>query len=357
MALPLSLAGVLAASPPPVSAGDRVVVALPDGTRPLNVGVVLAALAPWLPAGSLGLVGLGLHRPMRPEELPPSPVGLAQSRPDDFVPTRDVDGIRGTVDRRVAEADCVLGVGIVELHQYAGFSGGHKAVAVGCGGRPTLDDLHHRDRVLAPGVEIGRLEGNPFRAAVDTLGEAAGLRWCLLQAGGAWFAGEPREALRRAAASLDCWWSVRATHSSAFLRVPSQKAVNFYQASRAATYVGLSGCAPLSPGATLYLDAACPEGMGEGPGERAFAEVLRAGEPPWGLLLSGPAPHGAGTQRAIMIARLLRDYRLVVCGTPQAAALRGCGIDATERPVEAVAPADALLVEDPFGRLPRWAPR
>ncbi len=348
----MSLAEVVAAAPPPV--GDRVVVALPDGTRPVDVGSVLAALAPYLPPRSLGLIGLGLHRPMRLEELPRSPIPLAQSDPDAFVPTRDVDGIRGTVDRRVAEADGVLGVGIVELHQYAGFSGGHKAVAVGCAGRPTLDDLHHRDRVLASGVEIGRLEGNPFRAAVDTLGEAAGMRWCLLKAGDAWFAGEPRETLRRAAASLDCWVSVPRRYAAAVLRVPPRKAVNFYQASRAATYVGLSPDPPLLRGATLYLDAACPEGMGEGSGERAFAAVLRAGTPPWELLLSGPAPGGAGTQRAVMIARLLRDYRLVVCGTPQAAALRACGIDATEAPAEAVAPAGSLVVEDPFGRLPVW---
>ncbi len=348
----MTLVGALAGAPPPVV--GRVVVALPDGTRPVDVPAALRALARYLPADALGLIGLGLHRPMRADELPASPIPLAQSDPDRFVPTRDVDGIRGTVDRRVAEADCVLGVGIVELHQYAGYSGGHKAVAVGCAGRPTLDDLHHRDRVTARGVEIGRIGGNPFRAAVDALGEAAGTRWCLLQAGDQWFAGEPRETLRRAAASLDCWWDVPGRHAAAVLRVPARKAVNFYQASRAATYIGLSPDPPLLPGATLYLDAACPEGMGEGSGEQAFAALLRAGVPPWGSLLTGAAPDGAGTQRAVMIALLLQRYRLVVCGTTQAAALRACGIDATALPAEAVAPPGALCVDDPFGKLPRW---
>ena len=47
-----------------------------------------------------------------------------------------MDGIE-VVARPVAEAPYAIVVGVVELHQYAGVSGGHKAVAVGCGGRQT----------------------------------------------------------------------------------------------------------------------------------------------------------------------------------------------------------------------------
>lgn len=348
----MTLHEALAATPPP--RGARVRVAVPDGTRPVDVGAALAALHPWLDGDVRAVVGLGLHRPMRPDELPESPFPVDQHDPDCTVPTAVVDGIPGGVSRHLAGADVVLGVGIVELHQYAGFSGGHKAVAVGLGARATLDALHHRDRVTAPGVLLGRIEGNPFRAAVDGLGEAAGCTWTLLQAGGAWFAGEPRDALRRAAASLDCWWDVPRRHPAAILRVPPKKAANFYQASRAATYLGLSDDPPLAPGATLYLDAACPEGLGEGDGERAFAALLAAGRPPWRALLDGPAPIGAGTQRAIMLAATLRRFDLVVCGVPDPAPLRAIGLNATAARAEDVAPPDALVVPEPFGRLPRF---
>lgn len=347
----MDLHAALSAAPPP--RGKRVVVAVPDGTRPVDVGAALLALREWLDGDVVAVVGLGLHRPMRPDELPPSPFPLLQHDPDDTLPTATVDGIPGGVSRHLAGADVVLGVGIVELHQYAGFSGGHKAVAVGLGGRATLDALHHRDRVVAPGVELGRLDGNPFRAAVDALGEAAGCAWTLCCADGRWFAGEPRATLRRAAASLDCWLPVARRHPAAVLRVPPKKAVNLYQASRAATYIGLSADPPLLPGATLFLEAACPEGMGEGAGERAFAEVLAAGTPPWSELLTGPAPVGAGTQRAVMLALLLRRFpRLVVCGVADPAPLRACGLEATDAPAAALAPPDALVVDDPFGRLP-----
>ncbi|MFZ5478868.1 MAG: lactate racemase domain-containing protein [Myxococcota bacterium] len=335
----------IAASPPP--RGRRVAIAVPDGTRPIDVGAALRALEPYV-GEAVAVIGLGLHRPMRVDELPASPFRLVQHDPDDTVPTAVVDGIPGGVSRAIAEADVVLGVGIVELHQYAGFSGGHKAVAVGCGARATLDALHHRDRVIAPGVELGRLDGNPFREAVDSLGEAARCAWTLLRAGDRWFAGEPRSTLRAAAASLDCWLPVAARHPAAILRVPPKKAVNFYQASRAATYIGLSKDPPLAPGATLYLDAACPEGMGEGDGERAFAGVLASGAD----VLAGPAPVGAGTQRAVMIALLARRFPLVVCGVRDPRPLQACGIEATSAPADALAPAGSLVVDDPFGRLP-----
>jgi len=350
----MTLVDALHGSPPPSAA--RVRIAVPDGTRPLDVSAALHALRPWLAGDVRAVVGLGLHRTMRADELPESPFPLLQHDPDDTVSTAVVDGIPGGIARTVADADVLLGVGIVELHQYAGFSGGHKAVAVGLGARATIDALHHRDRVTAPGVRLGRLEGNPFRAAIDGLGAAAGCRWVLLQAGGRWFAGEPVETLARAAASLDCWLDVPRRHPAAILRVPSKKAVNFYQASRAATYLGLSDDPPLLPGATLYLDAACPEGMGDGDGERAFAAVLATGKAPWAALLDGEAPVGGGTQRAVMIAATLRRHPLVVTGVRDPAPLRACGIEATSAPAEALAPPDSLVVTDPFARLPRYAP-
>jgi len=158
--------GVVAAHDPGGALGSwrseaRVAVAIPDNTRRMNLGAALEAVERRLP-NMLVVVGLGLHRPMRPEELAPiarwRPV---QHDPDDVVATCEVDGIPGEISRHVAEAPWSLSIGVVELHQYAGFSGGHKGVAVGCGGRATLAALHHRDRVVAPGVEVGRVEGNP----------------------------------------------------------------------------------------------------------------------------------------------------------------------------------------------------
>jgi hypothetical protein len=301
------------------------------------------------------LIGLGLHRRMKAAELAPlahwSPV---QHDPDDCVPTADVDGIPGAVSRHVADADVVVSVGIAELHQYAGVSGGHKGVAVGLGGRATLGALHHRDRVLAPGVRIGQVAGNPFRAAVDALGRAARCSLALVYAPAAaiWLAGEPGAVVQEAAARIAPWVPEARDWPGAVLRVPRAKASSLYQASRAATYLGLSPAPPLQPGARLVLDAACPEGLGS---EAGFVAALRAHAPPWSDLLTGPPPTGAGAQRAVMLALLARDFQLELAGVDDPAPFLEAGIPATRAP----APTGPgwLDVPAPFTRLPqRTAP-
>jgi hypothetical protein len=297
------------------------------------------------------VVGLGLHRRMTDAELAPlADLRPVQHDPDDAVPTATVDGIPGAVARPVAEAAWCVGVGIAELHQYAGISGGHKAVAVGCGGRATISALHHRDRVCAPGVRLGQLDGNPFRAAIDALGEAARCRLCLLYVPEAdcWLAGPPRLVVAHAARMLDPWWSVPALVPGARLLVPPVKAVSLYQASRAATYLALSPAPPVRPGGTLLLEAACPEGLGA---EAGFVAAMRAHAPPWQGLLTGPPPSGAGAQRAVMFALLARRFRLRVTGCITASLLREVGIDATEEPSDL--PPGWLDVPDPFHRLPQ----
>ena len=304
------------------------------------------------------VVGLGLHRPMTDAELDPlRPWQPLQHDPDDTVPTRAVDGIPGGVSRALCadSPELILAVGIAELHQYAGLSGGHKGVAVGCGARATIQALHHRDRVLAPGVRLGQLDGNPFRAAVDALGEAAGCRAALLYVPDAdrWLFGEPRAALQAAARLLDPWQDVGARRfQGALLRVPPAKASSLYQASRAASYLALSPRPPLVEGAILAIDAACPEGLGA---EAGFVAALQAHRPPWQGILTGPPPTGAGAQRAVILALLARRFRLRVVGCPAAAQLRAVGIDATEAPLDHL-PPDWIEVPDPFHRLPQAGP-
>lgn len=299
-------------------------------------------------------MGLGLHRPMTPAELTAiAAFAPRQHDPDDCVETEVVDGIPGAVGRPVAEAPWSLSLGIAELHQYAGLSGGHKGVAVGCGGRRTIAALHARHRVLAPGVVLGAVAGNPFRAAVDGLGEAAGCRLALVKLAGQelWLAGEPRAVVAEAARRLSPWWPVAHAVDGAVLRVPAAKATSLYQASRAASYLALSPRPPLREGGVLAVEAACPEGLGA---EAGFRAALASCAPPWTELLTGPPPTGAGAQRAVILAAVARRFRLRVHGCLRPRELEAVGIEATAAP----APSGPgwLEVPRPFERLPQLAP-
>ncbi|MEM1245236.1 MAG: lactate racemase domain-containing protein [Acidobacteriota bacterium] len=340
---------------------ESLAIAVPDGTRCMDVPAALGALAERF-GGMPGtvVVGLGLHRPMTDDELidvrAASPWPVVNHDPDACTDLGEVGGHPALVHSALAEAPLVIAVGVVELHQYAGFSGGHKAVAVGCGGRETLASLHARALVCHADVQVGRLSGNPFRDAVDALGERSGCNLALQALpDGRWVAGEPRAALRAAAEALSPWEIVEAPSRSVILRVPGAKAVNFYQASRAATYLALSPRPPLTDGARLVLDAECSEGAGYGDGERAFAQLMASEEPPWDTLLTGEAKKGAGLQRAYMIARLAARYELVVAGCSKPEALHAMGLEATSMSAERVAGTGALEVPAPFTRLPQLA--
>jgi len=297
------------------------------------------------------VVGLGLHRPMTPAELAPiARWAPEQHDPDDVVSTGVVNGIPGWVAPSIAAAAWSVSVGVGELHQYAGISGGHKGVSVGCGGRETILALHHRDRITAAGVEVGRIDGNPFREAVDGLGRAARCRLALLYlpAVDLWLAGDPDAVVADAVSRLSPWTWTQDLAPGAVVQVRGPKAVSLYQASRAATYLGLSPAPPLRPGATIVLEAKCSEGLGS---EAGFCAALGSGPPPWSHLLEGAPPEGAGAQRGVMLALLAARYRLVVHGVEDPAALRAVGIEAYRSP----APQDPtwLQVPHPFQSLPQ----
>ena len=152
---------------------NRVALAVPDATRKLNLAAALAAVESCLENPTV-IIGLGLHRSMTDAELAPiaswHPI---QHDPDACAPLTK-NGIQiGKISQTIADAEWSLSIGVVELHQYAGYSGGHKGVAVGCGGRDTILQLHSRESIRAAGVEVGRINGNPFRQRIEELGEAA----------------------------------------------------------------------------------------------------------------------------------------------------------------------------------------
>jgi len=328
-------------------------VCVPDATRPMDPTPALNALQPRVSGDMKVFVGLGLHRRMTARERTRlsdwSPI---EHDPDDTVSTAVVDGIPGSVFRSVARCRQAIGVGIVELHQYAGVSGGHKAVSVGCGGRRTLAALHARERVLAKGVGVGRVDGNPFRAAVDALGRAAGCTHALVWIPdlGEWGFGEPTALVAHAARRLRPWTPVQNRYDSVRIDIPAAKGRTLYQASRGATYLTASPNPPLQPGARILLVAPLDEGPGH---EAGFVAALRSGPPPWSHLLHGPPPTGAGAQRAVMLALLARDYRLELRGVANPEPFTRLGIPASpELPPEE---AGRLVVPSPFSRLPQLA--
>ena len=104
--------------------------------------------------------------------------------------------------------------------------------------------------------------------------------------------------------------------------VHAPKSDGLYQASRAATYLGLAARPAVAEGGLIVLAADMPLGAGDGPGERNFLDVLAAASSPAELLERGlREPLGPGGQRSFVVARVLARFRLAVAGAADPAFL------------------------------------
>ena len=152
-----AIAGALASpiNSPPLreltKRGDTVCIAFTDITRDSPDSILVPALLIELDAAGLRdkditlLCGTGLHRPSTREEkiikLGREVVGryrVVDHEPFNPVGLKDLGitegGVPLSVNRIAYEADLVIATGIVEPHQYAGYSGGRKTLAIGAAG-------------------------------------------------------------------------------------------------------------------------------------------------------------------------------------------------------------------------------
>ena len=345
-----------------------VAVTIPDASRPCPSPAILEHVLEELheagvpDVGITVLVGCGLHR----TTSAPERKTLAGAPTAARVGTEDAQGLETEcvdlgrtsggapvhIVRRVAEADLAVTVGVVEPHLYAGFSGGVKGVAIGCAGHETIAWTHRPAFVSAPGVVVGGLAGNPFHATLLEIAARTPLAWgvnLVMNERGeavAVTAGDPTAAQTSLARAYRRAWlrAVDGPFDVIVAGVHAPKSANFYQASRAATYIGLAANPALADGALLVLCADLPGGAGDGPGERNCAHVLAAAASPAELVARGlREPLGPGGQRAFMMARVLARFRLAVVGAEDPGFLEPLGVAAFDSVDAAVAAAEARL--------------
>ncbi|MGM0717245.1 MAG: lactate racemase domain-containing protein [Halobacteriota archaeon] len=351
------------------TASDTVAIVVTDVTRATPDGELVDLLLSAL--GSEGItrdqvtvvVGLGLHRPMTDAELE-SMLGehaaLAVNHdPAETIAAGEVDGVEIECNRRVAAADLVLATGMVEPHQYAGFSGGGKTVAIGAGGESLIRYTHGPDMLSQSGVRLGRIDDNPFRQVVDTAGELCGLEFCINATHGPAgildvAAGEPRNVVRTLVDSARDALSVEVDgeYDAVIAGVGAPKDANLYQTTRAATYVALGAKNPLREGGRIVIPAELSEGAGEGTGEQRFHTWLSEAESAESLYNRMRTGYAPGAQRAFVVARTLREHDVYITNSEAPDVVDDCLMYARERVEDAVDPgSDVLVVPDALNTL------
>ncbi len=297
-------------------AGDRVTIVFTDSTRSCPDYLLVPAILRDLEAAGLRdtditlLCAIGLHRPSTPEERV-AKLGQAvvdryrvvDSGPRDAERVVDLGvsphGVPMTVCRTAYEADLLIATGVVEPHQYGGYSGGRKTVAIGSAGERTIEYTHGPKMLDHPGTRLGRLEGNLFHEAITESAMRAGLRFILNVVLDddkrivAVRAGEPTAAFRELVGIARGMFEVPISHQYdvAIGGVGFPKDSNLYQASRGASYLFFAPTPVVRTGGYLVIPARAEEGAGEGVGEQRFYEAMREA-PSMQAILDDARAHG-----------------------------------------------------------------
>jgi nickel-dependent lactate racemase len=319
---------------------DTVCIVFTDITRACPDASLITAMLEELAAAGVAadqitlLCGVGLHRASTPEEkvakLGPEVVARYRVLDHD---ARDesqlVDlgmtesGIPLSVNRLAYKSDLLLATGIVEPHQYAGYSGGSKTLTVGAAGEAMIAYTHGPEMLELAGTRLGRIEGNPFREALNEAARRAGLRFTLNVVQDdqkrvvAVRAGDPIAAFEELVGVARSLYEVPIPrqYDVAVAGVGFPKDANLYQASRAPTYLHFAPTSVVKEGGTYVVPAPCPEGAGEGAGEQRFYRALMEADSMPALVeqlrREGYPP---GQQRAFVVAKVLSEADILIVG-------------------------------------------
>lgn len=319
----------------------RAVIAVTDLTRACPDDVLVPPLLDELNAGGVAdaeitiLVAVGLHRATtdaeKAEKLGDAivrRVRVLDSNGRDPAMWADLGsippyGVPGFTQRLVKDADLVIATGIVEPHQYAGYSGGRKTVAIGCCGEPVITATHGMRFLEDPGVRLGRIDGNPFHETVREIARRAGLRFCVnvvtddRERVVAVASGEPDAVLAELVAKAAAIYTrpIAKQYDIAIAGVGAPKDVNLYQASRAATYLRFAPTPVVRAGGSIIVPAKLDEGAGEGAGEQRFLDALESADSPAAVVEAARRHFEGGEQRAVMVALTLQHCQIVVAAS------------------------------------------
>lgn len=280
------------------------------------------------------LCGIGMHRPSTHEERV-AKLGQAvveryrvidnePRNPAALVDLGMVNDIPLSVHWAACHADLLVATGIVEPHQYAGYSGGRKTVAVGAAGEGLIAYSHGPRFIDDPNTRLGKIEGNPFHEAITEAALRAGLKFivnviqdddgrvvCVM-------AGEPVETHRRLVEVARSIYEVPIPrqYDVAVGGVGFPKDANLYQATRAPSYLHFAPTPAVRPGGYYITPARCEEGAGVGIGEQRFLAAM-CDAPDVQFILDDARKNGypPGGQRAFVMAKVLEQCKVIIVGS------------------------------------------
>jgi nickel-dependent lactate racemase len=320
-------------------AGQKVVIVTSDLTRPCPSERLLPPVLAELSAAGVEdenitvVVALGLHRPMSAAELeqtvgPPvyRRVRVINHDPEDTVGLGVTSaGTPVELFRPVVEADLRVCLGNLELHYFAGYSGGAKAILPGCASPATVTANHAM--MVRPEAVSARIDGNPVRADIEEGAAMIGVDFILnvlvdghrhIEAA---VAGEVTLAHRKGCELVAEAETVVIPHRADVVLLSAgghPKDMNLYQAQK-----GLDNAASaVRDGGIIVWAAECREGLGNS----TFEAWMREADSPQAVLARIQREFVLGGHKAAAVADVLCRARVyLVSGLPDET-VEACGM-------------------------------
>jgi nickel-dependent lactate racemase len=314
--------------------GKRVLIVVPDSTRSAHLKDILTVLLKRIEGRASSveiIVATGLHKKHSRGQIE-NILGKAiagavrvSSHSQDIsnLERHGVTslGIPIVLNKKLRECDCVMTVGVIEPHLYAGYSGGAKTIAIGLAGEETINATHSIRFLDHPGTAIDSVESNPFQKTLweilgdirvpftvncvnDSRGEAVAV-----------FSGSVKDVFARGVRfAKDAFRvSVNAQSDIVVAGVGYPKDVNLYQASRAINYVLDAERPVLKKGGVLIVAAGLRDGTGGGITEKRFYGALSCISSPREFVEKTRRDGCiAGEHRAYMVARPMQHYNIIL---------------------------------------------
>jgi nickel-dependent lactate racemase len=337
---------------------DSAVIVTADATRAVPSRALLPAVvaelnAAGIPDGRIALlIGTGAHRPLAREELlqllgaewvQRLRVANHDPRAGDLVRVGITPrGNEVLVNHLVAEAGVRVAFGQVEPHEFAGYTGGRKAILPSVAGYDTILRNHSLEMLAHPGARPGELAGNPIHTEMLAAARMARLDFIVNLV-------IDRQARPLAVAAGDCEAAhrhlVQFIERFAGLEMPEEPAdlivtgpghpldCNLYQSIKP-----LVAVEPLvDPHSVVVLLSACPDGAGS----EEMCEPFAGAAGPREALARVKAAYTIEKDHAFFLARFLSRCPQVIAHCPgvRDAVLRTLLLDPAPSPEEALARA------------------
>jgi len=257
---------------------DKIALVVSDITRPCPTQRILPHVMRSLRSSGVSrdniriIFGTGTHRGHTPSERMRLLGEYANSIPQ--IVDHEMDtaqyisttkrGTRVSVNPLISDADFVLAIGNVDVHYFAGYTGGYKGIVPAVAGKETIERNH--SLMSQPNSEPGIADSNPVREDLEEAGAMAGLGYVVnvvlddADRIVAAFAGDPIGAHRSATKIVDAYTKVPIKERADIVLASAggfPRDINLYQAHKAIENASHA----VKDGGTLILLAECGEGF------------------------------------------------------------------------------------------------